>query len=86
MVLFFWNGKTSRFGRNWDIRRLRGKSDPTDAENAARSVLAHGSTAIPKYHDGVVEAMRFRVVARKSSVKAKELALSVMYLLAINVL
>jgi transposase len=52
-------------------RRLRGKSDPTDAENAARSVLAKESTAIPKSHDGVVEALRFLVVARKSSVKSK---------------
>jgi transposase len=52
-------------------RRLRGKSDPTDAESAARSVLAKESTAIPKSHDGVVEALRFMVVARKSSVKSK---------------
>ena len=52
-------------------RRLRGKSDPTDAENAARSVLANESTALPKSHDGVVEAMRYLVVARKSSVKSK---------------
>ncbi|MDC0602402.1 IS110 family transposase [Aliiglaciecola sp.] len=52
-------------------RRLRGKSDPTDAENAARSVLANESTAIPKSHDGTVEALRFLVVARKSSVKSK---------------
>lgn len=29
-------------------RRLRGKSDPTDAENAARAVLAGKATAIPK--------------------------------------
>lgn len=29
-------------------RRLKGKSDPADAENAARSVLANESTAIPK--------------------------------------
>ncbi len=30
------------------IRRLQGKSDPTDAESAARSVLSGKSTAIPK--------------------------------------
>lgn len=52
-------------------RRLRGKSNPTDAENAARSVLAKESTAIPKSHDGAVEALRFLVIARKSSVKSK---------------
>lgn len=52
-------------------RRLRGKSDPTDAENAARSVLSEEATAIPKSHDGTVEALRYLVVARKSSVKSK---------------
>ncbi len=61
---------------NRAVRRLRGKSDPTDAENAARSVLANESTAIPKSHDGVVEAMRFLVVARKSSVKSKTQAIN----------
>jgi transposase len=29
-------------------RRLKGKSDPTDAENAARAVLSGSATAIPK--------------------------------------
>ncbi|RZG12155.1 IS110 family transposase [Pseudoalteromonas sp. CO342X] len=61
---------------NRAIRRLRGKSDPTDAESAARSVLAKESTAIPKSHDGIVEAMRFLVVARKSSVKSKTQAIN----------
>lgn len=57
-------------------RRLRGKSDPTDAENAARSVLANESTAIPKSHDGAVEALRYLVVARKSAVKARTQAIN----------
>jgi transposase len=61
---------------NRAMRRLRGKSDPTDAESAARSVLANESTAIPKSHDGIVEAMRFLVVARKSSVKSKTQAIN----------
>lgn len=61
---------------NRAMRRLRGKSDPTDAESAARSVLSNESTAIPKSHDGVVEAMRFLVVARKSSVKARTQAIN----------
>jgi transposase len=52
-------------------RRLVGKSDPTDAENAARSVLANESKAIPKTHDGLVEALRYLLVARRSAVKAK---------------
>jgi transposase len=36
-------------------RRLRGKSDTLDAENAARAVLAGNATAIPKTNDGTVE-------------------------------
>ena len=35
-------------------RRLRGKNDPTDAENAARAVLAGEANAIPKAQSGVV--------------------------------
>ncbi len=38
-------------------RRLRGKSDPTDAENAARAVLSDEAKAIPKTQTGAVEAM-----------------------------
>ena len=35
-------------------RRLRGKSDTIDAENAARAVLAGHATAVPKTADGAV--------------------------------
>ncbi|MFJ2988425.1 IS110 family transposase [Collimonas sp. NPDC087041] len=52
-------------------RRLQGKSDPTDAENAARSVLAGEATAIPKFQSGAAEAMRIISVARCRAVKAK---------------
>lgn len=52
-------------------RRLKGKSDPTDAENAARSVWSGIATAIPKAQSGACEAMRIVSVARKSAVKAK---------------
>lgn len=45
-------------------RRLKGKSDPTDAENAARSVLSGEATAIPKSQSGAAEAMRTVSVAR----------------------
>ena len=61
---------------NRATRRLRGKSDPTEAENAARSVLAREAKAIPKSHDGIVEALRFSVVVRKSAVKAKTQAIN----------
>ena len=57
-------------------RRLRGKSDPTDAENAARAVLSGAATAIPKTQSGVAEAMRTVSVARRSAVKAKTQAIN----------
>jgi transposase len=57
-------------------RRLRGKSDPTDAENAARAVLAGEANAIPKAQSGVVEAMRAVTMARRSAVKAKTQAIN----------
>ena len=52
-------------------RRLNGKSDSLDAENAARSVLSGVSKAIPKQQSGACEAMRIVSVARRSAVKAK---------------
>jgi transposase len=57
-------------------RRLRGKSDPTDAENAARAVLAGDADAIPKTQSGMVEAMRALSMARRSAVKAKTQAIN----------
>jgi transposase len=51
---------------NRQVRRVKGKSDPIDADNAARAVLAGVATALPKTRDGVVEAVRVEVV--KSSV------------------
>jgi transposase len=57
-------------------RRLQGKSDPTDAENAARSVLAGTAMAIPKSQSGAAEAMRIISVARRSAVKAKTQAMN----------
>jgi transposase len=57
-------------------RRSRGKSDPTDAENAARAVLAGKATAVPKAQSGAAEAMRAVSVARRSAVKAKTQAIN----------
>src|SRR5215210_5235124 len=52
-------------------RRLRGKSDTLDAENAARAVLAGHATAIPKSADGAVEMIRQVKVAKDVAVKAR---------------
>lgn len=66
------------------MRRSRGKSDPTDAENAARAVLAGRATAIPKEHSGAAEAMRAVSVARRSAVKAKTQAINQLRALLVN--
>jgi transposase len=56
---------------NRQRRRRRGKSDPTDAEAAARAVLAGEATATPKTRGGIVEAIRVLRVARSGAVKAR---------------
>jgi transposase len=56
---------------NRQHRRRHGKSDPTDAEAAARSVLSGESTAQPKTRNGIVESIRVLRVARSSAVKAR---------------
>lgn len=61
---------------NRSKRRRRGKSDPTDAENAARAVLAEEAHALPKSHAGAVEAMRAILVARRSAARAKTQAIN----------
>ncbi len=56
---------------NRQRRRRRGKSDPTDAEAAARAVLAGDATTIPKDRTGVVETIRILHLTRRSAVKAR---------------
>jgi transposase len=56
---------------NRQKRRLRGKSDPVDAEAAARAVLSGEATVTPKTGTGPVEALRQLRVARAGAVKAR---------------
>lgn len=59
--------------------RLRsGKSDPIDAELAARSVLAGTAIGAPKDMDGEVEMIRPLRAARRSAVKARTQAFNQM--------
>jgi transposase len=51
------------------VRRMRGKSDPIDAYQAARSALADGNLAAPK--DDTTIAIRALSNARRSAVKAR---------------
>jgi transposase len=56
-------------------RRRVGKSDPLDAEMAARRYLAGQASAIPKQTDGIVESIRMLRAARHSAVKSRSAAL-----------
>ena len=58
-------------------RRARGKSDPIDAEAAARAVLAgdRARVSTPKHHTGATEALRALRVARRSAVQARKIVL-----------
>ena len=58
------------------LRRSHGKSDPIDAEAAARAVLSGRATARPKATTGIVEAVRVLMVTRDSAVKARTAAYS----------
>ena len=53
-----------------------GKSDPIDAEAAARAVLAGTAPGRPKGADGEVEMMRALRTARRSAVKARTQAVN----------
>ena len=56
-------------------RHRRGKSDPIDAELAARAVQSGTATAVPKLTSGPVEAIRVLRLAREGAVKARSAAL-----------
>jgi transposase len=55
---------------NRQARRRNGKSDPVDADAAARAVLSGDADVTPKHADGAVEMIRVLRVARASAVKA----------------
>jgi hypothetical protein len=56
-------------------RRLRGKSDTLDAENAARAGLVGQANAVPKTNDGTVEMLRQVKIAKDTAVKARTAAM-----------
>lgn len=57
--------------QNRQHRRLKGKSDPLDAHQAALAVLADTGTATPKQRDGAVESLRILMAERHSAVKSR---------------
>lgn len=56
------------------LRRKHGKSDPVDAEAAARAALAGEALGVPKTQDGPVEIIRMMRLQRRSAIKAKSQA------------
>ena len=52
-------------------RRLKGKSDPLDAQAAARAVQAGQARVVPKADDGQVEMIRCLRVARATAMRAR---------------
>jgi transposase len=62
-------------------RRRAGKSDPIDAELAARCVLAGRHAGAAKGRDGIVEAIRALRVAKTGAVKAHSAALNQLHAL-----
>src|SRR4029079_8194142 len=56
-------------------RQRLGKSDPIDAELAARAALSGTATAVRKQTSGIVEAIRQLSVARAGALKARTAAL-----------
>ena len=65
-------------------RYRKGKSDPTDAEMAARSVLAGVAEATPKSGEGEVEMIRMLKSAKDSAVKARTQAFNQMKALIVT--
>ncbi|WP_104131148.1 IS110 family transposase [Cryobacterium sp. M91] len=61
---------------NRQARRLRGKSDPLDAYQAAESVLAERGISTPKTKDGPVECLRVLRAARSSAMKARTISIN----------
>ena len=68
---------------NRQLRRRRGKSDPLDAEAAARAVQAREGS-IPKAGDGQVEMIRSLRVARATAIKARSQAVNALKALLVT--
>lgn len=62
-------------------RRAQGKSDPVDAEAAARATLAGTARGTPKSRDGRVEMIRVLRVARRSAIRARTQAVNQLHAL-----
>ena len=69
---------------NRQARRRNGKSDPADAEAAARAVLSGEANGQPKSGDDLVEMIRVLRVARCSAMKARTQAVNALKSLVVT--
>ena len=69
---------------NRQARRRRGKSDPADAEAAARAALNGEASGTPKSGGGLVESVRVLRVARRSAMKARTQAANQLHALIVT--
>lgn len=69
---------------NRQTRRLRGKSDPLDAHQAALTMLTAVKGGAPKSGDGAVECLRILISERRSAVKARTQTINQMQALLIT--
>ena len=69
---------------NRKLRRDHGKSDPIDAEAAARAVLAGTSTITPKAGDDWVEQLRILRLSRRSAIQARTQTINQMYAVVVG--
>jgi transposase len=69
---------------NRQHRRRHGKSDPADAEAAARAALNGDAAGTPKTRTGQVEAIRALRVARRSALKARTQAANQLHALVVS--
>jgi len=69
---------------NRQARRRNHKSDPADAEAAARAVMSGEATGIPKSGDDLVEMIRVLRVARSTAMKARTQALNALKSLVVT--
>ena len=69
--------------QNRQARRLRGKSDPIDAHQAALALLS-GADTVPKTADGQVESLRILLTERRSAAKAKSQTMNQIHALLVT--
>jgi len=69
---------------NRQTRQRNGKSDPADAEAAARAVLSGEAAVRPKAADDVVEMIRVLRIAKRTAIKARTQAINAMQAILIT--